>query len=72
MKKFNIKEPEKCDICHEKISREFFDTEYNGMKQPMNVCPNCFKKGECHNTIHYKNIDGFWYRIDTKRKTTHI
>ena len=64
MKKFNIKEPDKCDHCHNKILREFYDTEYNGVKQPMNVCPNCFKKGKCHNTIHYKNIDGFWYRMD--------
>ena len=46
MKKFNIKEPDKCDICHEKISREFYDTEYNGVKQPMNVCPRLFQKRE--------------------------
>ena len=45
MKKFNIKEPDKCDNCHNKILREFYDTEYNGVKQPRNVCPNCFKKG---------------------------
>ena len=68
MKKFNIKEPDNCDICHNKILWEFYDTEYNGVKQPMNVCPDCFKKGKCHNTIHYKNIDGFWYRMDTVNK----
>ena len=64
MKKFNIKEPDKCDNCHNKILREFYDTEYNGVKQPMIVCPNCFTKGKCNNTIHFKNIDGFWYKMD--------
>jgi hypothetical protein len=63
MKKFNINEPDKCDNCHNKISGEFFDTEYNGVKEPIKVCPACFKKGKCNNTIHYKNIDGFWYKM---------
>jgi hypothetical protein len=64
MKKFNIIEPDKCDNCHNKISREFYDTEYNGVKEPIKVCPACFKKGKCNNTIHFKNIDGFWYKMD--------
>lgn len=64
MKKFNINEPDKCDNCHNRISGEFFDTEYNGVTEPIKVCPACFKKGKCNNTIHYKNIDGFWYKVD--------
>jgi hypothetical protein len=65
MKKFNITQPDNCNNCHNKILKEFYDTEYNGVKEPIKVCPRCFKKGKCHNTIHFKNIDGFWYRVDT-------
>jgi hypothetical protein len=68
MKKFNVTEPDKCDNCHNPISGEFFDTEYNGVKEPIKVCPACFKKGKCDNTIHYKNIDGFWYKMNNVKK----
>ena len=32
MKKFNIKEPDTCGHCHNKILSEFYDTEYNDVK----------------------------------------
>ena len=68
MKKFNVNEPDKCDNCHNQILKDFYDTEYNGVKEPIKVCPDCFKKGKCNNTIHYKNIDGFWYKMNNVKE----
>ncbi len=70
MKKINIAQPNKCDVCHNNIIDEFYDTEYNDSGQPIIVCPACFTKGKCNNFIHFKNIEGFWNRLSKNDEKT--